>query len=49
MVKFVLPLSVKFWCAEIINKYRMRIAKHEADINDILKQEKEEKEVMDGI
>ena len=26
----------------------MKIAKHEADINDILKQEKEEKEVMDG-
>lgn len=26
----------------------MKIAKHEEDINDILKQEKEEKEVMDN-
>ena len=30
---------------EIINKFRMKIAKFEEDINDILKQEKEEKEV----
>ena len=34
---------------EIINKYRMKVAKHEEDINDILKQEKEEKEVMDRV
>lgn len=35
-----------FYFTEIINKYRIKIAKHEEDINDILKQEKEEKEVI---
>ena len=32
---------------EIINKYKIKISKHEEDINTILKQEKEEKEVRD--
>ena len=30
---------------EIVNKFKLKIAKHEENINDILKQEKEEKEV----
>ena len=34
---------------EIINKYKIKISKHEEDINTILKQEKEEKEVRDDL
>ena len=45
-VKYVCKILI-FCITEIINKYRMKITKHEEDINDILKQEKEEKEVMD--
>lgn len=42
------PVKNRIVSQEMIKKYRMKIAKHEGHISDILKQEKEEKEVSDN-